>query len=251
MSRISILGFEMVSPKNRLRVVLHRCSPRLRVSRVVDEGHLDAELRQRVLEQVERAAIERRRRDDVVAGLGDVEDREGLGGLPGRDEEGTDATFERGDALLDGVLRRVHDARVDVAELLEREQVCRVLGVLEDVGGRLVDRQCACTCRRVGLLPGMDLTGLEGPVRGAGSGVVGHGLAPCVCRACGTSVDVAPGLHPGHPTAVGGLPASEPGLVAGTHDLVPTVAARDRHTTSASRKVDHPVVTLGAGRMDA
>src|SRR3954466_10001788 len=28
-----------------------------------------------------------------------------------------------------------------------------------------------------------------------------------------------PGLHPGHPTAVGGLPASEPGLVAGAHDL--------------------------------
>src|SRR3954468_14636089 len=28
-----------------------------------------------------------------------------------------------------------------------------------------------------------------------------------------------PGPHPGHPTAVGGLPASEPGLVAGAHDL--------------------------------
>src|SRR5438094_538174 len=28
-----------------------------------------------------------------------------------------------------------------------------------------------------------------------------------------------PGLHPGHPTAVGGLPASKPGLRAGTHDL--------------------------------
>jgi len=28
-----------------------------------------------------------------------------------------------------------------------------------------------------------------------------------------------PGLHPGHPTAVGGLPASKPGLSAGTHDL--------------------------------
>src|SRR5215204_6574534 len=27
-----------------------------------------------------------------------------------------------------------------------------------------------------------------------------------------------PGHHPGHPTAVGGLPASEPGLDAGTHD---------------------------------
>jgi hypothetical protein len=28
-----------------------------------------------------------------------------------------------------------------------------------------------------------------------------------------------PGPHPGHPTAVGGLPSSKPGLDAGTHDL--------------------------------
>src|SRR5271163_5032619 len=28
-----------------------------------------------------------------------------------------------------------------------------------------------------------------------------------------------PGHHPGHPTAVGGLPASKPGLDAGAHDL--------------------------------
>jgi len=27
-----------------------------------------------------------------------------------------------------------------------------------------------------------------------------------------------PGHHPGHPTAVGGLPSSEPGLDAGAHD---------------------------------
>ncbi len=38
-------------------------------------------------------------------------------------QEGANAALERGDTLLDGVLRRVHDSRVDVAELLEREQV--------------------------------------------------------------------------------------------------------------------------------
>ena len=41
------------------------------------------------------------------------------------------------------VLGRVHDPRVDVAELLEREQVRGVLGVVEDVGRGLVDRQRA------------------------------------------------------------------------------------------------------------
>ena len=43
-------------------------------------------------------------------------------------------------ALLQHVAGRVHDAGVDVAELLEREQVGGVLGVAELVGGGLVDR---------------------------------------------------------------------------------------------------------------
>src|SRR5699024_4295579 len=42
---------------------------------------------------------------------------------------------------------------------------------------------------------------------------------PAGVRACRTSLRRRPGLHPGHPTAVGGLPASEPGLGAGAHDL--------------------------------
>ena len=40
-------------------------------------------------------------------------------------------------------------------------------------------------------------------------------------RACRVAVTATqPGLHPEHPTAVGGLPASKPGLFAGTHDRV-------------------------------
>jgi len=35
---------------------------------------------------------------------------------------------------------------------------------------------------------------------------------------CSRVVATQPGHHPGHPTAVGGLPASKPGLCAGTHD---------------------------------
>ena len=40
-----------------------------------------------------------------------------LGGLAGRQEQRRDAALERGDALLDDVLRRVHDPGVDVAGL--------------------------------------------------------------------------------------------------------------------------------------
>src|ERR1700757_4827489 len=36
------------------------------------------------------------------------------------------------------------------------------------------------------------------------------------CRIAGSATQ--PGHHPGHPTAVGGLPASKPGLDAGAHD---------------------------------
>ena len=59
--------------------------------------------------------------------------------VPSQRQRG-DAAFERGDALLEHGLRRIHDPRVDVAELLKREQVARMLGRLELIGRRLVDR---------------------------------------------------------------------------------------------------------------
>ena len=61
-----------------------------------------------------------------------------------------DAALERGDALLEHVRGRVHDAGVDVAELLEREQIGGVLGALELIGGGLVDRHRDSARRRIG-----------------------------------------------------------------------------------------------------
>ena len=87
-------------------------------------------------------------------------------------QQGTDAALERGDALLDGVLRGVHDPRVDVAGLGEAEEGGGVVGVAEDVGRRLVDRQRAGAGGGVGALAGMDLLGLEGPGGGVGAHVV-------------------------------------------------------------------------------
>jgi len=48
--------------------------------------------------------------------------------------------------------------------------------------------------------------------------LVAPGLRGLSARAC-TGWSPVPGLHPGHPAAGGGLPASEPGLDAGAHDL--------------------------------
>lgn len=53
-----------------------------------------------------------------------------------------------------------------------------------------------------------------------------RGLALCKTRAC---LHCRPGLHPEHPTAVGGLPASKPGLDAGAHDLMVRLHNGRRH----------------------
>ena len=71
---------------------------RLGIARI-DEAHLDAELLQRLREQRPRAAVEIGRRDDVVAGLGEVEHRIGRGRLPRGDRERRSAAFERRDAV--------------------------------------------------------------------------------------------------------------------------------------------------------
>ena len=86
-----------------------------------------------------RAAVERRQLDEVVARARDVEDRVNDRGLAAGERERADAAFEPRDPLLEHVARRVHDARVDVAELLQREEPSGVVGVVERVRGRLED----------------------------------------------------------------------------------------------------------------
>ena len=171
MSRTLPAGLPMRLGEERLGVVARLRSPFVEVVLVLDELHLDAELRQRVVEQVVGAAVQARRGQHMVAGLGDVEQGERGRRLTGAHEQGADAALERGDALLDDVLSRVHDPRVDVAGLREAEQVCCVLGVPEDVRRRRVDRQRARPRGGVGHLPGVDLAGLEAPA------AVGHGYS--------------------------------------------------------------------------
>ncbi len=50
-----------------------------------------------------------------------------------------DPIFQRRYALLENICCRVHDARVDVAEFLEREEFGGLLGIFEDEGRGLVD----------------------------------------------------------------------------------------------------------------
>ena len=76
--------------------------------------------------------------------------------MAGRDRKRRRAAFQRRDALFQHRLRRVHDARIDVAERLQVEQRGGMIGIVEDKGGGLVDRRGARAGGRIGLGAGMD-----------------------------------------------------------------------------------------------
>ena len=82
----------------------------------VHEAGADAQAGKGVREQAHGAAIQRPRRHDVVARLGEVEQGQRLCGLSAGHGHRGHATFERGDALLEHVGGRIVDAGVDVAE---------------------------------------------------------------------------------------------------------------------------------------
>src|SRR5690606_26462202 len=65
--------------EEQLGVQADGVAPRLRVVLVGDERRLDAELGQRVTQQVVSAAVDGRGGDYVVACTGDVQDRQGCG----------------------------------------------------------------------------------------------------------------------------------------------------------------------------
>ena len=111
------------------------------IHRVVGTGEagLQPHGGQPVGEQVVGAAVELAGGDDVVAGPADGLQAVGDGGHAGGQGEPGDAAFHLRHPLLQHRAGGVHDAAVDVALDLEIEQVGPVLGVVEGVGGGLVD----------------------------------------------------------------------------------------------------------------
>ena len=141
-----VLGVRDRLAVEQLGVRAHGCTPRVKIVRILDKRDLNAELRQRVVEEVVGAAVEARARHHVIADLSDVEDREHLCSLATGYEQRSNATFERSEAVLDYGLRRVHDARVNVAQFLQRKQIRSMRRVIEGVRRRLVNRQSPCVC---------------------------------------------------------------------------------------------------------
>ena len=84
-----------------------------------------------------------------------------------------DAAFERRHALFEDVGGGIHDAGVNVPELLQREQCGGVRGILEDVRGGLIDGHGARERCLVGCVAGVQRAGSEAHLPG-GSGCVSH-----------------------------------------------------------------------------
>ena len=146
--------------------------PGLEVVGVVDEGDLDPELWQCVVQEVVGAAVERRRGHHVPAVLGQVEQRDGLGRLAAGHRQRRHAALQGRHPLLEDGLGGVHDAGVDVPQFLQPEQGGGVGGVPEGVAGGLVDGNGPGPGGGVGNSSGMDLAGFESPI-GHGSGLLG------------------------------------------------------------------------------
>ena len=100
----------------------------------------------------------------MVAGLRNVQDRQGRGGLARGEEQRRRSTFERGNPLLNDILRGVLDAGVNVAELRKREQARYVIRAVEHINDDLIDRRCARVGDGVWLGAGVNLLGFELPV---------------------------------------------------------------------------------------
>ena len=122
------------------------------------------------MEEVVGSSINVCGRDDVVAGASDVEDSERGRGLSRCEQQCCGSAFERGDALLGDVLRRVHDSGVDVAKLCECEEVLGVVGTVERVRRGAEDGHGARVRRGVRCSTGVNLLCFKLPVHGVSLG---------------------------------------------------------------------------------
>ena len=126
--------------KDALRIRADRIGKALCARLRIDKGHVDAPLLHRMREEVVRAAIDRLLRDDVIARMGEPLERRRDRRCPRGKRECRRAAFKRRDALLEHILRRVHEPPVDIARIFECKAIGGVLRIVEHVRGRLIDR---------------------------------------------------------------------------------------------------------------
>ena len=133
----------------RARLRRDRRLPRREVARIA-QGHFQRQFQQRLLELRDGASIEMRRRHNLVAGRKQRHQRDELRRHAAGHHQRARRALQRREPFLQHRRGRVADARVDVAVLLELEKLRRLVGAVEDVGGRLVNRHGARAGRGIG-----------------------------------------------------------------------------------------------------
>ena len=93
--------------------------------------------------------------DELVAGLHQAVKHQHLRGVARGHGEARGAAFEGCDALFQHGVGGIADAGVDIAEGLQSEQRGRVIGVVEDERGRLINRRRARAGGGIRLCTGM------------------------------------------------------------------------------------------------
>ena len=124
--------------EHNLRILLDGAFDLLQVLRI-HEGGLDAELGQRMLQQVRGAAVDGLLGHHMVAGLRQRLDDIRDSGSTGCDGQAGHTAFQGSDAVLEHALRGIRQTAVDVAGIAQAEAVGRVLGAVEYIGSGLVD----------------------------------------------------------------------------------------------------------------
>ena len=117
----------------------------------IDEGRPDPVLRKGVRQQIEAAAVDRLLCDNVSALRGKRLDRIGYRGGARRKCQGGNSALKGGDPFFQHVLCGIGQPAVDVAGVGKSEAVGGVPAVVEDVGGRLIDRHGSRVGGGVGL----------------------------------------------------------------------------------------------------
>ena len=136
------------------RIVVDQLFDRLGRIRL-GKANRDPLARQEMRKQRVRRAIELRHRHDVGAQVGEIEDRVIERRLTGARAQRFDAALELGDAPLQHRRGRIADAAIAVAFDFQIEQGGAVIGALELVGHRLIDRNRNGARRRLSLVTAM------------------------------------------------------------------------------------------------
>ena len=140
---------------NGPRLVVDQRAQPVEVVRV-DEFDGNSPLGKGVVKEVVGSAIERGGGDDLFPSRGQRRQSQGFSRLPRGRRQPRRSAFQSRHPLLEDIVGGVHDAGINVAELLQSKEPSGMTGVMEDIRSGLVDGHGARTRGWVGHLTSVD-----------------------------------------------------------------------------------------------